>query len=451
MILIIGGGISGLSLAYFLTKAGVKDLIVIEEDKRLGGKIRTEKEDGWLLETGVNAFLNNKPKTLELAKSLSLEPLRSSDSARKRFICFDGKLHLLPESPIKFFTSSLMTLSGKLRIVCEPFIKKGIYDDETLAGFARRRLGKDAYEKLIDPMAGGIYAGDPEIMSLKSSFPRIYELEQTYGSLIKALIKLQKEAKSSGREKIGPAPRGVLTSFYEGMEVMINALKETLRNKIKTDFRVISLEKIKEGYRVHLSDGSELSSEKVVFAIPSYELASIVKETDSSISDIFEGIPYPPLSVIALGYKKDKIHTSINAFGFLVPKIEGRKILGCLYDSSIFPNRAPEGYVLLRCMVGGAKSPHIALLNDNKLLSAVLKDIKDIIGIRKEPDFIRVFRHEKAIPQYLVGHSERLKKIDELLLKYKGLYITGNAFRGIGFNDCIENSYKLAEMILKDK
>lgn len=446
-LIIIGGGISGLSLAYAVlsNKKGI-DVLLVESDRRLGGKVWTQTERGYILESGVNAFLNNKPRTLLLASSLLLSPLTSRDEARRRLIYSDGKLHRLPESPPAFLASSLISLPGKLRILCEPFIPKGSKDDESLADFARRRLGKEAYEKLIDPMASGIYAGDPEVMSLKSCFPRIYELENKYGSLIKALIKLKKEAKSSGK-KVGAGPGGVLTSFSSGMSSMINSLSAVLKDIIRTESRAVSMEKTKQGYAVYLEDGSMLETERVVLATPAYEAGNILKDMTKTLSDALKEIPYPPLSIVALGYKKEKIKTSIDAFGFLVPKKEGRKILGTLYDSSIFPGRAPEGYVLLRCMTGGAKSPETAIMDDNRLLSTVMTDLRDISGIRAEPDFIKIFRHEKAIPQYLIGHSERLRKIDEILQRYKGLYLTGNSLRGIGFNDCIENSYKLSERL----
>jgi oxygen-dependent protoporphyrinogen oxidase len=199
-LIIIGGGISGLSLAYFLLERKPSlEITVLESEKKAGGKIWTDKVDGFLCEGGVNGFLDNRPKTLELVSKLALAPLRSSDTARKRFIYSGGKLQRLPESPVSFFTSNLLSLPGRMRIIWEMFTPKGGGGDETLASFARRRLGREAYEKLIDPMASGIYAGDPEKMSLKSCFPKVYNLEQTYGSLIKGMLKLQQEAKKTGK------------------------------------------------------------------------------------------------------------------------------------------------------------------------------------------------------------------------------------------------------------
>lgn len=237
-IIIIGGGISGLSLAYFLLeKRPSLDISVLEAEKRPGGKIQTERINGFLCERGVGGFLDNRPKTLELIQKLSLNPLRSNDEAKKRYIFSEGKLHLLPESPVLFFFSNLLSLYGRLRLLYEIFVPAQVKAEETLAEFARRRLGKEAYEKLIDPMASGIYAGDPESMSLRSCFPRIYELEKKYGSLIKAMFKL--------RKKTGAGPGGVLTSFYDGMGVIIDALKDYIGERMKTDSRVVSIEKKK--------------------------------------------------------------------------------------------------------------------------------------------------------------------------------------------------------------
>lgn len=450
-IIIVGGGISGLSLAYFLQDQRPSlDIIVIEAEKRFGGKIWTDRSEGFLCERGVNGFLDNRPGTLELAKALALTPLRSSDSARKRYIFSGGQMHLLPESPLAFFMSRLLSPLGRLRIIFELFAPKKGGDDESLAGFARRRLGREAYEKLIDPMASGIYAGDPERLSLKSCFPRIHELEAGYGSLIRALIKLQAKAKMEGKRGVGPGPGGTLTSFYEGMEVLVSQLKGALNGKVTPESRAMSLEMRGSRYSVSLSNGSSLEADAVVLATPAYEASAILKGLNVTLSHVLSDIPYPSVSVVCLGYKKDKMPDSTDGFGFLVPFREGRKVLGTLWDSSIFPNRAPEGHVLMRSMIGGARASELAIQDRDRLVAAVTAELSDIMGIKAEPDFVRAYVHEKAIPQYTVGHGERLKIIDALLLKYRKLYITGNAYRGIGVNDCIENSHRLAMRIAED-
>ena len=449
-IVIVGGGISGLSLAYALLESEPSaDIVVFESEKRPGGKIWTEKVNGFLCEGGVNGFLDNRPKTLELASKLLINPLRSSDAARKRYVFSGGKLNLLPESPLSFLTSDLLSLYGRLRVMYEFFAPRGGSDDETLADFARRRLGKEAYEKLIDPMASGIYAGNPESLSLKSCFPKIFNLEEKYGSLIKGMIKLQREAKKSGNQKVGAGPGGTLTSFHSGMGMIIDSLKGYLKERLRVGSKAISVERKGKGYAVHLSDGMVVETEILVIASPAYSAAEILKNLDRPLSSILSEIPYPSVAVVCFGYRKERIANKLDGFGFLIPYKERRKILGSLWDSSIFPGRAPEGYALLRSMVGGARASELAIQDDGRLIDIVAEELGHIMDIKVQPDFVKIYRHEKAIPQYNIGHDRKLKAVDEMLLKYKNLYLTGNAYRGIGVNDCIENSYKLAETIIR--
>lgn len=447
-ITIAGGGISGLSLAYYLLRVKPSlDLTVLEAEERPGGKIWTDRAEGFLCESGVNGFLDNKPRTMELIAALSLAPLKSSDSARKRFIYSEGALRLLPESPPAFFKSNLLSLQGRLRIIYELFAPAGTEEDESLAGFARRRLGTEAYEKLIDPMASGIYAGDPEALSLKSCFPRIHEMEKQYGSLIKALLRLKARAKKEGRGSPGAGPGGVLTSFYDGMGSLIEALRASLGARVRINSRLLSLDRKAQHYILHLSDGTRVETDMVIMAVPAYAGAEILKNFDRDLSKELAGIQYPSVAVVCAGYKKDKTGLNLDGFGFLVPFREGRKILGTLWDSSIFPNRAPEGYALLRTMVGGARASALAMQSKGRLRDIVTGELRGIMGLKELPDFIRIYSHEKAIPQYNTGHQKKLINIEDLLLKYKGLYITGNAYRGISVNDCIENSYMLANSI----
>lgn len=446
-IIIVGAGISGLTSAYaLLSKNKNLDITVYEADSRPGGKIWSDKTDGFLCEKGVNGFLDNKPKTLQLCDYLGLEPLKSSDNARRRFIFSKGKLNQLSESPLSFLKSDLISWHGKLRIIYELIAPKGP-EDETVADFVIRRLGKESLEKLIDPMCSGIFAGDPYKMSIKHCFPRIKELEQNYGSLIRAMIKLQKEKKKlQTHEKVSAAPTGNLTSFYNGAQTITDELAERLGERIKFGVSVKGLEKDGSRYKVHTSQGID-SADIIILASPAHASSEIMRDFDIKLSKVLSEIPYAPVSVVCFGYKREKVLHSLQGFGFLIPHTEGKKILGTLWDSSIFPNRAPEGYVLLRNMIGGAKSPELAMLDDNAIIGAVFDELMSIISLRGEPDMVRIYRWEKAIPQYVMGHGDRLKFIDESLKSYHGLYLTGNSYRGIGMNDCIENAYKLAEQI----
>ncbi|PMP71936.1 MAG: protoporphyrinogen oxidase [Thermodesulfovibrio aggregans] len=442
-VVIVGGGISGLSLAYFLLKRNPQlDIKIIEAEKRAGGKIVTENVSGFLCEGGVNGFLNNKPSTICLAKQLGIEPLKGSEDSKVRYILINGRLVKVFQNPVKFFLSPLLSFSGKLRMIGEYFIpplKEEI--DETVESFVSRRVGREFYEKLIDAMSTGIYAGDPSRMSMKSCFPKVYYLEKKYGGLIKGLLALKKEKKD-----VKAQPEAVLMSFKGGMSDLINALEIKLSSKIIKAKKVVNISKNNSFYTVYFNDG-QIDAEKVIFACPAYESAEILKELDREISDILKTIPYPPLSVVAFGFKKQQIGFGTSLYGFLIPYREKRKILGTLFDSSIFPNRAPDGYVLLRSMIGGRRSPELAMLNDEKLIDTALTELRDILQIKGEPYFIKIFRWQKAIPQYELGHEEKLMKIEQRLQKFPGLYLTGNAYRGVSVNDCIENSLKLSETI----
>lgn len=450
-IVIVGGGISGLTVAYLLVeKKKDLDITVLESDSRAGGKIWTDKADGFLCEKGANGFLDNKPRTLELCKSLGIEPVRSNENSKKRFIYLNGKLNALPESPLSFIRSDLLSWGGKLRILLEYNAPRGP-EDETVADFIIRRLGKEALERLIDPMCSGIYAGDPYRMSIKSCFARIKELEQEYGGLIKALLAIRKQKKlqqkASGDTKVSVAPGGTLTSFYNGAQTITDALAERLKDRLHLGVQVHGIAGERGAYQLYTSKDT-VEADIVILASPAYATSEIMKDLDIEISKILSDIPYPHVSVVCFGYKKEKVGNPLNGFGFLVPHIEGRKILGSLWDTSIFPNRASEGYALLRTMVGGAKSPEMAMLEDEKIISMVFDELKPILSFKSEPDLIRIYRWEKAIPQYLLGHSRRLRSIEERLRAHPGLYLTGNAYKGIGINDCVESGYNLADEII---
>jgi oxygen-dependent protoporphyrinogen oxidase len=422
---------------------------VFESDDRPGGKIWTDKTDGFLCEKGANGFLDNKPRTLELCKSLGIEPVRSNENSKKRFIFLNGKLNALPESPLAFIKSDLLSFSGKLRMLLEYNAPKGP-DDETVADFITRRLGKEALEKLIDPMCSGIYAGDPYKMSIKSSFARIKELEQEYGGLFKGLLAIRKQKKlqqkTSGDSKVSVAPGGTLTSFYNGAQTITDTLAGKLGDRLHLGVSVHGIVKNGNVYQLYTSKDT-VEADIVILASPAYAAAEMLKDLDSGISKTLSDIPYPHVSVVCFGYKKEKIGHPLNGFGFLVPHIEGRKILGTLWDSSIFPNRASDGHALVRTMVGGAKSPETAALDDDKIISMVFDELKPVLSFKTDPDMIRIYRWEKAIPQYLLGHSKKISSIEERLKSCPGLYLTGNAYKGIGINDCVENGYRLAEEI----
>jgi len=444
-VVIVGGGISGLSLAYFLLKKKPDlDIKIIEAENKAGGKIVSENISSFLCEAGVNGFLNNKPSTIALANELGIEPLMGSEHSKVRYILIDGQLKKVPEDPLKFFASSLLSLRGKIRMIGEYFIPPLKEDiDESVQSFVSRRVGTEFYEKLIDPMSTGIYAGDPTKMSMKSCFPKVYWLEKKYGGLIKGLIALKKEKKN-----VETAPKSMLMSFRNGMVELIQSLENKLASKILKNKKLLDITLNNGLYNLYMAEGEYLQATKIVLACPAHESANIVKEFDKELGKLLASIPYPPLSVVAFGFKTEQIGFGTGLYGFLVPHREKRKILGCLFDSTIFPNRAPQGYVLLRTMIGGMRSPELALLPDEKLIETALSELRDILSIKGDPEFIKIFRWQRAIPQYQVGHEEKLRKIDERLKSFPGFYLTGNAYRGVSVNDCIQNSIELADKFL---
>ncbi|HEX2768166.1 MAG TPA: protoporphyrinogen oxidase [Geobacteraceae bacterium] len=455
--IIVGGGVSGLATAYLLRKkaaaAGVElGITLLEKEPRVGGKIWSIKEEGYLCEWGPNGFLDSKPQTLDLCRQLGAADLllRSNDNARKRFIYADGNLHRLPENGPAFLKSKLISWPGKLRLAMELFAAKapeGV--DETLAAFGRRRLGDEALRKLIAPMVSGIFAGDPETMSLNSCFPRIAELEREYGSLIMAMIKLAKQKKremAAGKAVSSAAgPGGILTSFRGGIQTLSDILAERLGTAVMT--KQTALKVIKggsSGYRIE-TDLCELEADIVVLATPADVSASLVQELDTFINHVLLEIPYASMTVVCFGYERNKIRFDLNGFGYLIAKEEGMNTLGTLWDSSIFDERAPAGKVLFRSMMGGACFPRYINLSDEEVNNRVQADLKKIMDIKAPPSFVRIFRHEKAIPQYTEGHGERLAQLGEKLKEHPGLFLTGNAYRGIGLNDCVAAADRCAK------
>jgi oxygen-dependent protoporphyrinogen oxidase len=468
---VIGAGISGLTAAFYVKKfaqeAGEEvDVTLLEASNRTGGKIRSEHYKGYVIEAGSNGFLDNKPWTLELCDDLGISSrlMPSKDIARRRFIYIDGRLRELPASAVGFLFSDILSWKGKLRMALEPFTKPAKEEDETIASFVRRHLGEEALRKLVAPMVSGVFAGDPYKMSLKSAFPVMAALEKEgNGSLMRAALKRMKKAKEMKKKlaeaekqgkrvyKPGSAagPGGVLTSFPEGIEYLTQTLASRLEDKLLLGKEAASIERSEGGYVVHLAKRGSVACDAVVVAAPAYAAASMLESLDAKVAEELRGIPYTKLAVVAFGYERSEIKHDLNGFGFLVPHEEGKTILGCLWDSSMFDNRAPEGKALLRMMVGGARAEEKALLSDEELIEACRRDLRDTMGIDAEPEMVRIYRHQRAIPQYLVGHAARLERIEARLRDFPGVVLTGNAYRGVGINDCVRQAKEAAKQVVE--
>ena len=455
---IIGGGISGLATAWLLKSRAEQEGIelavtVVEKEPFFGGKIRSIKADGYLCEWGPNGFLDSKPQTLDLCTALgaSGQLLRSNDNARKRFIYSGGILNRLPENGPSFLKSKLISWPGKIRLAMEPLIPKYTSsEDETLAAFGRRRLGDEALRKLISPMVSGIFAGNPETMSLVSCFPRIAELEREYGGLIKAMISLAKKKKKEQAEgkvvSSAAGPGGVLTSFTDGIQTLTDIIVSRLYGvELVSGTKVREVRKgVSAPYRL-ITDRNELDADLVITAAPAYASAEMLKPLAPKVSAVLHEIPYSTMTVVCFGYDREQIALNLDGFGYLIPKEEGRNTLGTLWDSSIFDNRAPQGKVLLRSMMGGACFPDYINLSDEEVIKRVRADLKTIMGIDVAPSFTQVYRHEQAIPQYTVGHGKRLTALAERCAEFPGIILTGNSYRGIGLNDCVAAAHRAVD------
>lgn len=459
-IIVIGGGLSGLSTAYLLQqKAKAQNIAisvkVLEKAERSGGKIWSRSEEGFLCEWGPNGFLTNKPQTLELCKQLGVDSklLASNDNARKRFVVSDGVLHKLPHNQVEFLTNSLISWRGKLRIAGEFFVgKKETQSDETLANFTRRRLGDEALRKLIGPMASGIFAGDPEQMSLQACFPRINQLEQEYGGLLKAMLLLMRKhhrEQKAGNVVSSPAgPGGVLTSFANGIEELTHALVNAIgAENILTTMGVDEINQVNEKWQIITQDKIFIA-DKIVCATPAYATAKMLHRQDIELSNELNKITYSPLVVACLGYDQKQIAADLNGFGYLFAQGEDDLVLGSLWDSSIFANRAPDGKVLFRSMLGGALHPDVLELSDAQLQAKLESSLVPLMKIHGKPELVQIYRHKKAIPHYRLGHLQLVNNIMNLSKQHNGLFITGNAYFGVGINDCVAASDKCAQNIL---
>ncbi len=471
-IAIIGGGIAGLAAAHRLQKeiesgSGHIDYVLIEGDKRLGGKILTEKVGEYLIEGGPDCFLSEKPEVLTISKELGLESalMGTNDANKGTFVLSGGKLHRLPEGlvlmvPAKitpFLMSGLISWPGKMRMLMDLFIPRRQTDgDETLASFVTRRLGREALDKIAEPLVAGIHAGDPETMSLMASFPRFLDMEAKHGSLLKAML--------SARKKRPPAPsapnaaqgfkRTYFMTFKDGLGQLVEAIERRLdKSRLLTSHTVTGIAKNSNGnggFVIRLRNAEPIMADAVVLAIPAHAAKPIIKGLSPALADLVGQIGFTSTATVSLAYKREQVPHRLEGFGFVIPSVEKRRIMAVTYSSIKWDHRAPDGHVLLRIFVGGLHNQNL-VEGGGDLIAVARDEVKQILGITAEPSLAKAYRWNRGMPQYTLGHLERIKMIDRELHQIPGLHLAGGSYRGVGLPDCIRSGVTAVQTILQQQ
>jgi len=453
-IVVIGGGITGLAAAHRVLEINPSiSVTVVEASDRLGGTIQTTHRDGFLLERGPDSFISEKPEALALAKRLGLESqiIQTNESFRRSFIVRDGNLRPVPEgfqllAPSRmwpFITSDIFSLAGKARMAADLLLpRKNTNGDESLASFVRRRLGQEALARMAQPMIGGIYTADPETLSLRATLPRFLDMEQKHRSLILAMLR-QGRAQKTGTSG---ARYSLFLSFDRGMQVLVDAV-----TRINADFRVktrVQRVSFDQRWTITTDQGEQLKADAVCLAVPAFIAASLLSDVDARLADKLRAIKYASTATINFGYRRSAIKHPLNGFGFVVPVIENRSLIACTFSNVKFGGRAPSDHVLLRAFAGGALQPEIFALDEATMATRVEADLRELLTISEDPRFIEVTKWERSMPQYEVGHLDRMNEIDTLVAKLPRLALAGNSYRGAGIPDCIRSGESAAAALL---
>ncbi len=440
-VLIIGAGISGLTSAYLLKKEFPIKLTIIEKELRVGGKIGSTQEAGYVFDWTANGFLSNE-NTLSLIKNLNLEnQLQEAAKVAKHRFIYKDRLSRVPTSPPALLKSNLLSFNEKLRLFGELF-SKAYKKEETVFDFIQRHFGKGFADAFAGIFALGTAAGDAKELSLDALFPKLREMEKEHGSLIKALIQQKHQAKGKSRNR--------LMGFKRGMQTLIDALYKELEPNIKSDVKTYILAPFEKGYGIALSSGEVIEADAVILATPAFVSAELLKPMLSSESiNFLSSIPYADVQVFGLGFNYMDIPKTLDGFGFLVPRSEDIRTLGVLYGSTIFPEQAPEGNAMLRVIMGGTVDPTFADLAFEEALKVVRDELRVTMGIIAQPEYVLHMPWPKSIPQYQLGHRQ---KVDTVMqeAEAKNILLTGNAYYGIGVNDCISDASRIVQ-VLKQK
>jgi oxygen-dependent protoporphyrinogen oxidase len=445
-VLVIGGGISGLATAFHLARGG-RRVMVLEASPRVGGSIETRTDGAWRFELGPNTVLESDASVTRLIRESGLEgeKVTASPSAKRRFLWKAGQLHPLPSGPLSFLRTPLFPASAKLRLLREPWIARpadgsGETLEETIAAFVRRRLGQAFLDYAVGPFVSGVYAGDPERLSVRHAVPKIEALEREHGSLIRGALARRK----------GPAPGGAMISFREGLDQLPRTLAKRIGDMgdVRTGVTCQRIVRTGDGFRADTDEGP-FEARQVVLAVPADVAVRLLEEATEGRSRGLDGIPYAPVALVSTGWRREDVAHPLDGFGFLAPRKEGLHVLGVLFPSGIFPGRAPEGHTVLTAFMGGRTHPEALTWDDDRLMSVILGELRQTVGARGEPVIHTIRRWPRAIPQYEVGHGRFLDLAREIETALPGLRIGGNFLHGVSVPDCIRNATALAGEMLQ--
>lgn len=459
-VIVIGGGISGLSTAFYLQKTGQEkglplDITLIEKSETLGGKVQTLHRDGFVIEKGPDSFLARKLPMIELTKELGLEHelVGTNPDAKKTYILHKGRLHRMPPGLIlgipteltPFLRTGLISPLGKVRAALDLLLPRRTEPgDESLGGFLQRRLGKEVLTNIVEPLLAGIYAGDTHALSLRATFPQFGAMEQKHRSLILGMIASKKNTPAvSGVPDI--AIKSLFLTYKNGLSTLINRLIESLEQvELRTNQSVVKINKQNKGYHMALDNGQQLEADAIILALPPSISANLLsQEVDTSL---LKKIDYVSVANIIMAFDQKDIDFNLDGTGFLVPRTEGRSITACTWTSSKWLHAAPEGKVLLRCYVGRSGDEEITTLPDQALLQKVRHDLTELMGITADPLFYEITRWPNSMPQYPVGHLENLKTIrSDLATAMPGVFLTGGGYHGVGLPDCVRQGKEASE------
>jgi oxygen-dependent protoporphyrinogen oxidase len=466
-IAVVGAGIAGMAAAHRLVELsrerGVPlDLSVWEAGRRPGGSIGTERTDGFVIESGPDSFISEKPAALQLCERIGLTPrlVRTRDENRRTYVVHGGRLHSLPDgflllAPTQFWpllTTRLFTWPGKLRMGLDLVLPRGVQrSDESLGSFVTRRLGREALERVAQPLVGGIYTADPDDLSLAATMPRFLEMERKHRSVILAMWRAIRQQPATARATSG-ARWSLFVSVDDGMQTLVDTLAQRLpEGVLRCGAAATSVARESDRWRLRLDNGTTAEVDALLLATPAHRSSSLLRDIDPDLAQELTGIPYASSATVSLAYPTSAFPRPLDGFGFVVPLVESRGLVACTYSSMKYPGRAPEGFVLLRAFVGGALQSERFEDDDATMETRIRQELADLLGVTSAPVLTRIHRHYRAMPQYRVGHLDRMARIDTRLAAIGRLALAGNAYRGVGIPDCIRTGEQAAEALLPQR